>query len=388
MDSKLLLVKSVTLLYRESLLPNKTENSADLVRTVLESIKVSDVNLTINKERDTLLALKATALEMCENPSDHDYEKGDLLQRLKLNCFDDDSLYESFVQGIEPELNEASLKRSVINTRKTLNNHFREQQIGEIVSEHANEFRYHRDKIKSLTTWVSSLVSRLEPYQVSVAAKDPAVVTDIDIGDEKSVKEVFEEIRSTSSGEMILKLGLQDMNRMFQGGIRRGECGVIGALQHNFKTGISLTIFKQIALYNKPWMLDPSKKPLLLRISFEDDTTLNIQFLYQSLKENETGKKVILSEDVTEEQIEEMSAYIKQRLQVNGYHVKLMRVDPSKWTYMHLQNKILELEADGYEIHLCMVDYLAMLPTTGCSIGPMGSDVRDMFRRMRNFMST
>jgi hypothetical protein len=384
-DSKLLLVKAITLLYRESLLPNRAENSSELIRLALEEIKVSDLNITINRERDVLIALKQTAIEMCENAMTHEYEKLDLLQRLRMNCGDDDALFESLAQGIEPELHVDSVKRSVVNIRKSIHNHFRDQKVEKTLNEASTAFKFHRDKITDVSAWVSKLVTELEPYQVSVAAKDPAVVSDIDIGDEEGVSKVFDEIRSTSSGDMILKTGLQDINGMLQGGIRRGDCGVIGALQHNFKTGFSLTLFKQIALYNKPWMIDPTKKPMLLRISFEDDTTLNVQFLYQSLKENETGEKVVLSDNLTDEQVREMANYVKKRLSATGYHVKLMRVNPSLWTYMHIQNKILELEAEGYEIHLCMADYLAMLPTTGCTQGPTGSDVRDMFRRIRNF---
>jgi hypothetical protein len=98
---------------------------------------------------------------------------------------------------------------------------------------------------------------------------------------------------------------------MLQGGFREGDFCVIGALQHRYKTGFSLSLFKHLALYNTPSMRDQNKKPLLLRISFEDDITLNLQFLYQSLKENETGQKTILT-NVTEE---EMSSYVKERLQ-------------------------------------------------------------------------
>jgi hypothetical protein len=34
-----------------------------------------------------------------------------------------------------------------------------------------------------------------------------------------------------------------------------------------------------------------------------------------------------------------------------------------------------------------MADYLPMLPTTGCALGPTGTDMQDMYRRIRNFMS-
>ena len=381
MDNKLLLCKSCTLLYRESLVNDNTENSSELIRTVLENIKLSEVNIGVNNERDIMVALKTTVLEMCNNPADFEYEKTDILQRLKLNTGDDEKLYESLAQGIEPDLSESSLKRTIINMRKAINNHFREQKIEEILTKASTQFKFSREKIKNINQFVAETCGQLEPYQLDAITKDPAIVSDVDIGDETSTNNVFKEIKDVDNGSGILRTGYQGLNRLMQGGLRRGEAILLSALQHNNKTGFSLNIFKQVALYNVPYMIDPTKKPLLLRISFEDDITTNFKFLYQSLKENETGEKVITS-NVTEE---EMGAYIREKLQVNGFHIKLMRVDPTQWTYRHICNKILELEAEGYEIHLLMLDYLAMVPTTGCSIGPMGSDVRDMFRRMRNF---
>jgi hypothetical protein len=83
--------------------------------------------------------------------------------------------------------------------------------------------------------------------------------------------------------------------------------------------------------------------------------------------------------------ITKIAAYVQERMRVNGYEIKMLRVNPSEWTYKDLCNKILELEADGYEIHMCMVDYLPMMPTTGCLQGPTGTDVQDLYRRVRNF---
>lgn len=381
MDNRLLLAKSIILLYRESLLPGKTENSNELVRTVLEGIKLAEIGIDVNQGRDIMVALKQTIIEMCDNGLDHVYEKEELLQRLRFNSGDDDKFYDSFVQGIDPELSESSLKRTVLNIRKSINNHFREQKIEEVLTKAGNQFKYHREKIKNINQFVAEVCGQLEPFQVDAIAKDPAVVSDVDIGDEVSTSTVFKQIKDVDNGSGIMRTGFQGLNRLLQGGFRRGEFFLLSALQHNNKTGFTLNIFKQIALYNKPYMIDATKKPLLLRISFEDDITTNLQWLYQSLKENETGQKVIIT-NVSEE---EMSAYVKDKLQVNGFHVKMMRVDPTQWTYRHICNKVLELEAEGYEIQLLMLDYLAMVPTTGCSIGPMGTDMRDMFRRMRNF---
>lgn len=382
MDNKLLLVKSITLLYRESQLAVKGDSSADLIRTAIETIKIPDVGVGINTEREMLAGLKATLTEMCDHPADYEYDLKTMLTQLKLNCSYDEKLYEVFVSGIEDELPEPQLKRTIVNLRKAIQNHFREQKIDEVLNQASYRFKYKRDAIKDVNQFVMEVLAQLEPLQTLTTAKDPAVVGDIDIGDESGVRVICDEIKEADSDDGLIKFGWQGLNEMIQGGARRGDTVIIPALQHKYKTGFSLSLFMQAALYNKPYMLDPTKKPLLVRFSFEDDLKNNIQFMYQKLKYDETKTFV----DVKSVTSEEMSAYIKQRLQVNGYHIKMLRVDPTQWSYRHICNKIIELEAQGYEIHLCMVDYIGMLPTTGCNVsGPIGTDKRDLIRRLRNF---
>jgi hypothetical protein len=172
------------------------------------------------------------------------------------------------------------------------------------------------------------------------------------------------------------------LNDALQGGFRPGETCIIGALQHKYKPGFSLSLFAQIAQYNYPQVHEGGKKPLLLRISFEDDITSNLQFLYQYLKYDETLETVSV-DDIS---IEEMTQYVKQKLQATGFHIKMMRVDPSGWTYRSICNKVIELEAQGYVVEVLMTDYLTKVPTTGCvDSGPMGNDVMDQLSRVRNF---
>jgi hypothetical protein len=172
---------------------------------------------------------------------------------------------------------------------------------------------------------------------------------------------------------------------MTQGGFRRGEFVLINALPHNFKSGLTQELTMQFPMYNIPKLDDETKKPLIVYISFEDDSTVYTEFMYKYLYNEEFGKNPDLSV-ITADEIAE---YIKKRVSINGYHVKMLRVNPSMWTYKDIINKILEYEAHGYEVHACLVDYLAKLPTTGCDrSGPSGTDVRDMFNRIRNFMGS
>lgn len=385
MDKKLLLVKAVTLLYRESQLPNSTDNSAALVKSITDGIDLPEVSVgLVNTERDLLAGLKEICTEMCNYDPSHQYTSVELLQKIRHATRDEESLYTSFKEGIEANLEENDLKRFCINLRHSLNEHIRENKISQIINAAAKKLRFEREKIGNISDFIAAVQTELEPYQNVQNADDPAVVGSVDFDDPESVLNVMALARELNNEEGIMRTGWQGLNRMTQGGFRRGEFIVVGALQHNFKTGFSLSVFKQIALYNKPYMLDPKKKPLLLRISFEDPLSLNLPFLYRNIYENKELKMA----DVHGVSLQEISKYVTDELTVNGYSIKLLHVNPSMWTYRDICNKILALEAEGYEIHLCMLDYLAMVPTTGCSEGgPIGSAMRDMYRRMRNFFS-
>jgi len=383
MSPKLLLVKCITLLYRESLLSERTENSADLVRTVLEGIKLPEHSLSLNPDRELLMALRDTTLYLCTNASDNICDRDELLQRLKVDCTYDEKLYEAFVQGIEKDMDEGSLKRTILSIRKFINDSFRENEIVKLIKEANTQLTFRRESIKNVRTFVSELCTKLEPYQIESNRKDPSIVASVDIGDTSGLTEAFDKVKAIDDHTGLLVTGWQGFNIMIQGGFRRGDQVVLAALQHKYKTGFTLALFKQLAIYNKPIMINVNKKPLLLRISFEDDLSINLKYLYQNIYFNEHSSLPKIKDVPTIE----MATYIKEKMEINGYQIKMMRVNPSNWTYKDLQNYILELEANGYEIHVCMVDYLALLPTTGCEDGPMGHALRDLFRRTRGFFS-
>jgi len=384
MNTKLLLVHAITLLYRESQLPGVQENSSQLVRDIISSIRIPEISIGLDHERDVIDGLKKTALTMCDATPDQRYEPSELLQRLKVNTIDEGDLYAALYDGIANDLPRDALQRLCLNMKRSLSNHFRDEKIQEIMSKATFDIKFNMHKITNMKKWVANVVSQLEPFQVDNTTKDPAILADVDMNKIDDVANVFGTIKQQANGASLLKTGSQGLNRMFGGGFRRGEEVVLGALQHQYKTGLSLTLFKQIALYNVPQMIDKTKKPLLLRISFEDDISLNFQFLYKSLKENETGQKA----DITGLSNEEMAEYVQRKLAINGYNIRFLGVNPSMWTYKDICNKVLELEAEGYEVHLCMVDYLLKVPTTGCDQGPAGTDIRNMYERIRNFMAS
>jgi hypothetical protein len=400
MNHKLILVKCITLLYRESQLPGNQENSSGLVRTILNAIRDPQVNIGLNNEKDLIVALKKTALTMCEMPMDHEYEPNEILQQLKVDCGEDEKLYESFVDGIEKELTENKIKKTAINIRRALSDHFREEKVQELIFNASNKLRFNRGLITNMKQFVAEHLAELEPYQMDSENKDPAIVSSVNLKNIDQVKHIFTEVQKNEEGGGLLKTGWQGINRMLRGGYRRGQETVIGALQHNFKTGFSLGTFIGVALFNIPETAFPDKPlktPLLYRVSFEDDLELNFQYMYEVImtfdgRAEEIVVKTkedfaVMTKEEKEEFVTVMSQYCSDRMRVNGFEVVMERVNPSEWTYKDLCNRMLELEADGYEIFMCMADYLPMLPTTGCVQGPTGTDMQDMYRRIRNFMS-
>lgn len=383
MDSKLLLIKATTLLFRESQLPNTIDNSSTVIQELLATIPTPEFQMgTLDVERETIVALKQNLLDMCANPPTHKYETIELLQKINHATYGDNSLYNSFKVGIDATLDESSLKRFCLNLRADIDTHNREMKVNEIFQKDAYQFKFQRETIPNLANFLAEHVTKIEPYLNTQHVEDPAVVDEMNFRDKSSMVKALKQGRELNSDAGVLKLGWQGLNRMTEGGLRRGECVVIGALQHNFKSGFTTSIFKHVAMYNKPYMIDQTKKPMLLRISFEDPTSITLPFLYKNIYENKTGKPAMMK-DLTDDEI---AWYIQEQMECNGYEIAMMQVNPSGWSYRNIINKVLELESQGYELHMLMLDYLAMVPTTGMDkTGPTGSDIRELYRRMANF---
>lgn len=387
MDPKLLLVKAVTLLYKESLAKDVTTQSSDLVKQVIGTIKFPEGGMDFGSTRENMQSLRATALWMCENPPDHVYDRTGLLQRIRVNVGEDESLYFAFEYGIEDSADEDQLKRQVLDGRQELRGFLNEETIKDIIKKaHSRAFFNAGGGEINWREFVREVNGQLEPFTKSGEhEKIEGMVDEIDISDTAGLSELMQRARMEASPEGVIRFGWQGLNRMTgeHNGIVRGESWVVGALQHNFKTGFTMSLFKHAALYNTPWLKDPRKKPCLVHISTENSLTSNVMWLYANLKENETGVECQLDQV----DIAEATRYVHERMTATGYEIKMCRMNPSDVSYHTIQDYILRLEAEGYEVHLLVVDYLNMINKKGCAQGPAGFEVRDLFRRMRNFTS-
>lgn len=381
MTDTTILIRCITLLFRESQLENLGDGSGPLVKDVISTITGPSISVGLgDSEKDIIVGLKFICSNMATKGSEGSYVAIDILQKVRALTINDDSLFNTLKEGIEGELSQEQNSHFCLTIRQDLNQYMRDHSAREIIRKAFREIREPKDGV-SVTDLIAQLYQEIEPYTTSHKAVDPAVVGVFNTKDIAASTEQFLEAQKLNDEEGILRFGYQGLNRMFGGGLRRGYQLVIGALQFNYKTGFTKQLFAQFPRYNKPYMIDPKKKPLIISISFEDPLALNMPFMFRVLWENIHNEPAPMTKDPRE-----MAEFVNEQLGINGYDVIFMHVNPTLWTYRDIQNTVLYYESQGYEIHLLLLDYLAMVPTTGCKAGgPIGSDMRDMFRRMRNF---
>lgn len=387
-DIKLVLVKAITLLYLEGQLPDITERSYDLCNNIISHIKLPETYNLPELGRDPVVHLRETLKTMVAGKNE--LSKPELLQRLRVNLSTDSGLYDSLVTGFNIDLCDDVniIKENVYSYRGVLRQYDSQTKIKDILRNSYSQAWYQPDTV-DWRTFVSEHIESLTPYtnfDSDVTVKHASVVDDIIFGaDRDALKTIFEKSVQELDITGVLKFGHQGINKLFgtAGGARRGELIVIQALQHKFKSGLCLEMFKAAALYNTPMMRDPTKKPMLMRISFENPMATDAVLLYRSLVENETGLYV----DPRYIDPVEATIYIQQRLEATGYTINMCHIDPSEYGFRDLFDRIEQFEAMGYEIHMLNLDYLAMMSKKGCAAGPAGSEYRDLFRRVRNFMS-
>lgn len=383
MDQKLLLVKCICLLYREAEIDQKG-TSAVLCVEALETVKTPEASMEAQSGKECLIGLHETVRWMIDNKEDKAFDKTQLLQRVRVNTKDESYLYNAVVDGVEKLDDKDQIQEQIVGYRQEIKQYLSGIKIDKIIVDKFRRLKMSGEKV-NYTEFVREVVSELEPYTKSGDNNSiSSLVDSVSLENEDDISDMMEKSRKETSGEGIIRTGYQGINRMLgdHGGFRRGEMVVIPALQHNFKSGFALNLFKQAALYNTPYMRDPAKKPMMIHLSLENELTQNITWLYSNLKENEDQAPC----DPNTVDLREASKYVKERMGATGYRIEMLRVDPSSFTFFDMFDLIMNFESQGYEVHMIVCDYLSMMSKQGCTQGPAGTEIRDLFRRVRNFM--
>lgn len=386
MDARLLLVKAITLIYRDSQLDVPQDDVRKLVAGVLEQVKLPEKPVLGGYTHDSVTSLMETVKWMMSMPENYKYSLDDLLQRLRIGTDGDDTLYDALLGGIQPALSNEELIHVCRSHKDALRILLNQNKLKQIIGQYYVQCQFKPESI-DWRNIARTITEELAPLDKALRGdtnnEHPAVVDSVSLSNRDQVQGLFQQAMNDMSPSSYIRTPWQGLTRMVGGyGFMRGEMCVLGALQHNYKTGTGLNVLKGHALYNKPYMLDPNKKPMIVRFSFETSARYDIMFLYKNIIENETKMPI----DISEVDIYDAAQFIESRLGGQGYEVQLLHVNPSDYTYRDIIDKLQAFEAQGYEVHQLNLDYLNMISKRGCTPGPAGFEVQDLFKRVRNYI--
>lgn len=383
---KQLIIQCISLLCLEHRPGVATSPSTEIIKEIIKGIPQPEATVDLDHGRQIFTETLKILMWLCSLPADKFPTESEILQQIKVACREEDYLYDALAIAIERQDTPEETIRQIHSYRRKLSQHLNEERINAILKEYHHKLTFKRNQVSDVVAEMAEMGQRLEPYlQAREKQSHPAMMGSIDFGEVETLEENFENVKTLLSTDGAFRSGWQALNRMLGsvGAFKRGEFCTVGGLQHSFKSGFMLSLLVHFCLFNKPSMRDVTRKPLIYFISFENEVADNLLWIYEYLKENETGEPVIRSNI----DIGEASAYVAARLRETGFEVKMDRFDPTEFSAASLVAQLESLIADGYEIQALLVDYLNMLPKTGLEAKVAGDDIRLLFRRVRNFTS-
>lgn len=385
MDIKLFLVKSISMMYLESQLDNPgTSNGRKVVRELLADIKIQESAAEHGSDRNTLNNLRTTVMWMLNNGDSQTYDLDSLLQRLRLNVQGDDVTYKALEKTIKHYPDQTMIRKSVNNIIREMKRFKAKEKLNEVLRKASYTVSFKETEVEDWDSFILNTAQDLLSIDMeSEEHKDPAFITSVDFSSQESVEAAFADMEQTMSTEGILKFPFKEMNNLMgiQQGGRRGEFGLVNALPGNNKSGTLLDMFMGVCLFNDPFLFDPTKKPIVLLYSTEDDVPIIIQKIYVILKQLEDGLPV----SVRGLDVKEATAYVMGKLQARGWNVEIHRVLGSAMTYAKYIQHLEKYKAKGFEVVASFLDYAAMFSKDGCASGSTGDDLQDLYKRIREY---
>lgn len=388
MDAKLLMVKAVTLIYLSTKIKDTSYDVHKIVSDVLVAIKPPENSVRAELTYDTTSQLRQCVINMLDESKKTDFNSDELKQRFKIITNDDVGIYEALTSIlVEDEFDEIQLRNRFENEYWNIKRMLDQEALMKLTRDWSMRMAWNPESI-NWDTIIEDLKEDFSKFNSFTSKKDikdhPAVYAVIDFSDKENVKNTLLQAKEGLSPHGTLKCGYQGINRMCGefGGFRRGETLLISALRHNYKTGFSRDLFISIPLFNKPYMYDETKKPLNIRFSFEDMPNDDIIQVYKRLRQAVDG----VSERTRDIDVEYAANYINEKLGVNGYTNIIVSIDPTNFSGDGIVNTLEQYMKQGYEIHHCNIDYLAMImKNRSYGAGETSTLIQNLFTKLGNF---
>lgn len=358
-NPNLILIKAIVGTFINRTLPDADGRLPKLTKEILEIIKLPVETTGEGSEGQIAQALKFTLDYLQAKPVKDKVSLKELQTRVKINCsFAEDyiQVLESILEDFDPELKDENKER-VAEIVGELSHERNMIRIGSTVSGYHRKINFDTANF-DMIDMLRELKEQVEEISQSSSKMHEGFGGKVDFSDPDSIEKTLENAKESLSYDGVIRTGLHGLNKMWGvGGHVRGLSYLYGALTHNYKSGILLDYCRWIPMYNKPNLLDKTKKSMILRISFENKPEQDIIKIYKSIWEQEHQQKMELSEV----NVGEAARYIKEKLCSTGYHFEILCFDPNNMDVWDLITILEGYEAEGYEIEGVIIDYLELI---------------------------
>lgn len=394
LEEKHVLVSALGLRYHELNLHTHDQRtqSVDLTNQLLKEIepKESMVDDGFSKGNILNIADMIRDLNHTIEPRDHHVMKQAIMTAIK----NDNELRDAALLSISNELSPAEVDNYRVGCTNQIARFFEHREFYKKVKKMLSNYGYRDNQGSNIQEIAQDIIANIMPYANAGSAnggtgiENPKAVASFSTEKHDTIAKVWQKAQDKSSTESILKTGYQGINRMLgaPGGFFRGDTVLIGALQHNYKSGSLNDWLSDICHFNKPYCYKEGKKGCVLQLSFENDAGDDLNRIYKRAYFLLYGKYPSL-EEILESDPASVARVIDEYVGVNGFKYHYIRMNPSNVSYMDIQKIVLEFESQGYEIHVLGLDYLSMINLKGITRMGDGTEYQELFRLMRNFCS-
>lgn len=362
-DPNLVLVKSIAVIYLNRKLKADNKRAISIIEELLKNIIMPANLLGEGVESEITKALKVTLEWLIKETPDTLVLPVDIVERVRINCLNDSSLIitlDNILSHEAADEDETHMRvGAIINELKS---ELKQQRFSQIFKKANKDVNFSFEQVDTVA-FTREMLEKLNEFngagegevrmgfQGGLSSEDP-----------DSLISLLDNAKELDSDRGALRTGLQGLNRALGGkGFKRGEMVNFGALSHNYKTGILLDLFRQIPMYNTPLMVDPTKKPLILRISFENKPEQDVPEIAGAIMEQELKKNVALHEIDSSV----IADKVISKLTRNGYFFAMECYDPNNMTVWDIIDILEDYNNKGYEVHALDLDYLALVTRPG-----------------------
>ena len=249
---------------------------------------------------------------------------------------------------------------------------------------------------------VDDLMAEVEDMSIKFSGIETNTAIDmvIDFSNEK-IDEVLAEAEAKLKSAKPYSTGMQGLDTMLQGGPRAGEYLSIGALSHNYKSGLTTTLACGLATAND-WTVGFPKeesKPAMVFVSLED----NLENFYRNAFEVlwasgytrfmevcrpalEVSDGRPVKEKMQELPFKAIVTDVTRTIESRGLRLITIKADPTQWSLQGMIGLANSLLLDDVNIKILVTDYLDKLPDSNMGDnGVIGEAKRMKVRIARNW---